>query len=185
MVESKLKDIYEDPSGYNKIKIRNLKNEYVNPSTQAEIKKLALELNRKYIFQFIFILFFNILIGFALYDFVTVNNKIFIKEFFLIIATFISFFIILLNIGYMFCLTLTGSYKKAQYGVIKNKFFQKDHRNNKIVKKYYANIIFPTNNTFLRKVRCNESIYNSISEGTNVLIVSFDNKLAHIILSEK
>lgn len=182
MVKSKLKDIYEDPSEYNEIKVCDLQTEYINPSTNLAIKKLAIELNRKYIFQFIFILFFNILIGFGLYDFLTISTKIFVKEFFLILAILISFLILLINIGHAFFSTISGSYKKAQYGIVKNKFFEKDYINNKIVKKYYANIIFPTNNTFLRKVRCNEYIYNSISEGCNILIISFDNKLAHIIL---
>lgn len=177
-----LKDIYGKNNDYNEIKACNLESDYVNPNDYLAIKNLSFELRRKFLFQFIITLIFNLLIGFLLYDFIKSNPNFLIKEFFLIIITFILFIILLFHIGNLLYSTRNASYKKTQYGVIKTKFFQKKTRNDRVIRHYYAHVIFPSSNTFIRKVNCSETVYNLISNGSKVLVVSFDNRTAHIVL---
>ena len=177
-----LKDIYDKNNDYSEIKVCNLERDYVNSNDYLAIKNLSFELRRKYLFQFIITLLFNLLIGFLLYDFIKSNPNFLIKEFFLIIITFILFIILLFHVGNLLYSTRNASYKKAQYGVIRTKFFQKKIRNDRVIRHYYANVIFPSSNTFIRKANCSKTVYYSISDGSNVLVVSFDNRTAHIVL---
>lgn len=180
-MRTSLKEIYGKDSNLTKIKVSNLKKDYLNPNDYLAIKNLSIILRKKYTKHFIAILFFNIVIGFLFYDFIKSTPNLFNKEFLLMIITVISFLFVLFYITIQLCSTITSSYKKAQYGVVKTKFFRKVPTNNRVIKKYYANVVFKNTNTVIKNVNCSEDIYNSISEESTVLVVSFDNKTAHVI----
>ena len=124
MNKSKLREIYGRNNHYHEIKAFDIKNDYINPNDYLAIKNFSLKLSIEYLQKFIIILFFNLFIAFIFCDFIKSNNNFFTKEFFLIIITFISLITILFHLGHMLYLTRNTLYKKAQYGVIKTKFFR-------------------------------------------------------------
>ncbi|WP_418223304.1 hypothetical protein [Clostridium isatidis] len=67
--------------------------------------------------------------------------------------------------------------KKAQYGIVKNKYISQDKFG-----KYFVNVLFSNENAYIREVVCiNKDIYYSLSEGNQILVISFDNKTAYAV----
>lgn len=172
------KDILE-----NEIKICELKSDTINPTDEEAIQELAIRLKLKYIEVFIIGLIFSGFIGFLTYDFLNSGNGLLSMEFLLIASMLLGTLFIawdgFSNLRYL----QNHSLKKQKYGYVKTKFYRKDRNstNNRIKTKYYAHVVFPDENSCLKRVRCEKFTYHEINEGSRVLVVSFNDKIAHVI----
>lgn len=79
---------------------------------------------------------------------------------------------------------LDKDYTKVQHGKVVTKYVMKDisGETERTRYKYYANVVFKDTNTFIRKVKINNTKdYESINEGDEVLVVTYDGNLAIIV----
>ncbi|MDV4149915.1 hypothetical protein R0131_03615 [Clostridium sp. AL.422] len=182
MKRPSLKEIYGENSSYNEIKVNNLKNDIINTDHKLIIKSLLRELRVKHISALFIALIINLFTAIFVYELIKSGDNIFTKESLLVIITFILFLFPTFDISSKLYLMRNGLPKKAQYGVVKIKFYENKSTSSKSTRAYYTNVIFPMDNTIIRRVNCTKKFYNLVSEGSEVLVVSFDNKNAHIVL---
>lgn len=74
-------------------------------------------------------------------------------------------------------------HKKAQYGILIGKEVVLSTDDN--TTNLYATVKFESTKTYISKVYCRSEVYNQISIGDTVLVVSFDNSNADLIISYK
>ena len=171
------KDILE-----NKIKICELKSDTINPTDEEAIQELAIRLKLKSIETLIAGLIFGGFSGFFLYHFIGGYNSIISMEFlFIILFLFVALFIMWSGFSDLRYIQ-SRSLQKNKYGYVKTKFYRRVSRSNgRTVKKYYAHVVFPDESNCLKSVSCDKLTYNGITEGSRVLVVSFNDKVAHVI----
>lgn len=119
---------------------------------------------------------------FSFYGSIDSKSNLSIKKIFPILSVFILTLVPLLRVVNLLISTRKNSYKKAQYGVVNRKFSElKKKKKGGLKTYYYADVIFPSNNTIIRKVKCGVIVYNSIDNGSRVLVISFDDRVTHIV----
>lgn len=182
MDKSNLRDIYDESNNYIEIETCDLQRDYVNPEDQLAINRLVLELRLQYIAMIAMILFFDCVVFFSFYGSIDSKSNLSIKKIFPILSVFILTLVPLLRVVNLLISTRKNSYKKAQYGVVNRKFSElKKKKKGGLKTYYYADVIFPSNNTIIRKVKCGVIVYNSIENGSRVLVISFDDRVTHIV----
>lgn len=180
MNNSKLSKNHQSNS-YTEIKVNELQCDYINNNESNAVQKLKKTLHKRFIIQFICVLFFCIFLAYLLYISLTSNATLFNTEVILVFIATVSFLGLLLYIGKQLLLTFKNSCEKVQHGLVKSKYVLTDYSNDNRNENFYINVIFPDTNTFVKNVICSKSIYNVLNEGNNVLVVSFDNKTAYAI----
>ncbi|MDD7794506.1 hypothetical protein [Clostridium sp. 'White wine YQ'] len=183
MGSSRLSDILKDINN-SKIKVSELQCDEINSIDINFVKELARKLTIKFSFHFIIVFLASIFATYVLYDTIRTSTEKFNKE-------IIGFFFIALMFFWVLCYvlkqilsTINSTCKKAQYGIVKNKYSLKSSAKSSSPKKYYIDVLFPDTNAYIREVICTDKIYKSLEEGTSVLVISFDNKTAYAVPSD-
>lgn len=180
MGSSKLSQIHKD-SKNNEIKVCDLKVANINTNDIYNVKELAKTLYKKFVFTSIFVFLFFILISYLFYDTIKTSTSIFTKDFFLMLFIFLMISWLLLYLFNQVYSFKSCSYKRAQYGIVKTKYTFKNSSETTTKIDYYINVEFPNDNTYIRKVICTDKIYDSLTTGSNVLVISFDDKKLYAI----
>ena len=98
------------------------------------------------------------------------------------------FFLIFLCFGISLIRELLGlsSQKnlKAQYGVVRNKYYEMNSTDFVDSNEYYLDVNFPCNKTYINKVECSDITYKNLDVNQNVLVFSF-RKSAYAVLSKR
>lgn len=148
----------------------------INNSHKTAIMKIAKKLNKKYKRYFFILFFFFINFSLAIYNFIKINTIKFIIDIAFFSIIFLFLLTVLIYLSKQIIYTSKGKYKKAQYGIVKNKYISQDKL------KYFVNVLFSNENAYIREVVCiNKNIYYSLSEGNQILVISFDNKTAYAV----
>ena len=179
MNNSKLSNIYEK-NNLNEIKVWELQYNNIDIHHIDFVNKFIKNKNKNFIIQFISMLFFFSLVLFIFYVDLKINGKPLFKELIFMLVFLLSFIFILIHISKQIYYTSNFKYKKAQYGLIKTKYSLKGDSTKKS-RKYYINVMFPDTNTYIIRVVCSYKIYNSLNEGDNILVISFNNKIAYAV----
>lgn len=149
----------------------------INNSHKTAIMKIAKKLNKKYKRYFFILFFFFINFSLAIYNFIKINTIKFTIDIAFFSIIFLFLLTVLIYLSKQIIYTSKGKYKKAQYGIVKNKYISQDKFG-----KYFVNVLFSNENAYIREVVCiNKNIYYSLSEGNQILVISFDNKTAYAV----
>ena len=170
--------------GKNDIKINELENDILTSDDYIEIEKLANRLRIGYIIMTFCGLFVSGLVSLETYDSILSSHGSLVQQFPLILTTFL-FFSLPIRAMINLCHVRNGSFKKAKYGVVQTKHRSIRRENHRRSKRYYAHVSFPHTDKILKRVTCSKETYNAISEGSPILVVSFDGKNAYAILTKE
>lgn len=177
-----LKEIACQDHNYHEIKANELQNDEIKPDHALVIKDFSSQLSLNFLKGFIIFLFFDGLLVFLSYSYFKDGGQIWTKEFFLIATTVFCFSCMTIRFGKLFYLTYRNLYQKAQYGEVRLKYFRKSRTSRRrIVRRYYAHVIFPSHHTLMKGVSCTEEVYHAIGEGSEVVVVSFDYATTYVI----
>lgn len=148
------------------------------------IKKKSREIKMQYCFESVFGCFFSALFLYLAIGIVVVNGYSMDNLGAILIMMFfaITFFCVLIkDVRYIF--NIRKGVKGCQYGIINSKYYITKVRVGKTDKsRFYANVTFEDNNKTLDKIICSQKEYRSINKGDRVLVVSYDDKKAYIVL---
>lgn len=183
MSKFKLSEIVSE-DGLIEVKVSDLERSSIYFCDIDSVLNLVKKIRRKYIINCIFMFPFLFLFLFLLYMYIKDGNSILSINFLGFLCIFLSFLFILISIFNKIRSININTYKKAQYGTVKNKYYLTHSTENNSNIHYYANVKFEFNSTFIRKVVCTKETYEKLSIGDNVLVISFDNKNAYIVISE-
>ena len=185
MRKIKISDIYDKNNKYKEITSKDLLYTEISPIDMISVKKLVKnELIRLYLLS-ITLLFFLILSFYLLYKSTILTNTLLTEELALMLVIIISIFICLVYNFKKIYSFIYNSKPKAQYGIVQSKYTLKSEANADAIINYYINVNFDFNNTYIRKVKCTESIYNNLTVGSDVLVVSFNNKKTYATIPYK
>lgn len=92
----------------------------------------------------------------------------------------ISIFLLCILINLIKDLNLVKKHnpKKAQYGVLQEKYITKEQNEDSTKNYFYADILFLENCTIIKRVETSRSLFYSLKAGDRVLVVSFNGKEA-------
>lgn len=76
-------------------------------------------------------------------------------------------------------LILAGTSRKSQYGIVHNIYTVKKGNSSNRITRYYAEVIFPDTNTYIKSVYCENSFVGQLSKGKPILVISFDNSTVY------
>ena len=159
------------------IKPANLKNTSITPDDILLVKKLL----RKLLFKNILLSFLPLMPILYLSSAFFKGDNSFFDEFpvFTVVVLLLSLFAFLYLVRQIYCL-ITYNYKKGQYGVVKNKRTSTVQSNEAAsTTSFYVTVSFK--NTFIKNISCNVDTYYDVSVGERVLVVTFNNRTAHVI----
>lgn len=180
MNSSKLKPIFEDNSN-SEIKVKDLQCVKINELDKDNVKKVTKSISNNLLWMTFVAFSFVALFGALIYaDFENVIQRHIIEIMF-IFTLFLGLMALFIYFTNQMIRAKLYKYKKAQYGIVKNKYiFQMPSKKN-TGKSYYINVLFPESNTFIARVECTKKVYDKLTEGSPVLVIAFDNYCAYAI----
>jgi len=180
-MSSRLSNMFEGNN--NEIKVSELQCVQISSIDINSVKELARKLTLKFLFLLILMFLSSIFVSYGLYDIIKTSTEKFNTQIIFLLLLDLSFFWCIYYVFTQMLSTINSNYKKAQYGIVKNKYSVRFTAESSSEKEHYINALFPDTNTQIQRVICTNKIFKSLEEGTPVLIVSFDNKNAYAVPS--
>lgn len=179
MGNSRLENIFK--SSYKQLKPNILKTETVTPKDELLIKALGKSLGKSCIFNLMGLLLFLLgMVWCFIYVYIVTNSPL-DSFFYFLIVTILTMLYAKLIIFKRFISIINNKYS-AQYGVVKSKYtLTTSTSSTNKAKHYYISVNFPADNTYISKVFTDSKNYELFNEGSNVLVVTFDNKRVYSI----
>lgn len=172
---------YYDTASKGEIKVYELQYNNIKDEDINNVKKLIRSLNKEFICHFFIVFLFTILALFMTYDSLKEEPFTITKDLIFMIAIVIALVLVLIYIARQIRSSRKLVYKKAQYGIVKNKYNLKVTAKSGSPKNYYIDATFSDTNTYIRRVLCTPKTYNILNEGGHVLVISFDNKKSYAV----
>lgn len=179
MNNSRLENIFK--SSYKQIKPNMLKSETVAAKDEQLIKTLGKSLSKYCIFNLVSLLLFLLgMVWCFIYVYIITKSPVDSFFYFLIVTILTILYAKLIIVKKFICI-INNKYS-AKYGVVKSKYtLTTSTSSTNKTKHYYINVNFPTDNTYISKVFTDCKTYEILNEGSNVLVVTFDNKRVYSI----